>query len=546
MSIDRALGVAGVAAALPGLVQIAIELTGKVSELYKDFRDSTKQIDLQQSVLLIQLIQIEADLYFVKTRSQDFTVPIQESLVDIIRELVKSYRDVSEVFSFARGPDLKVRPGAWALKVKSGVEALVQDIEIWQRRFMELIQLLHFTGFGFRDVAPLSVDTISRDLPASRAQILGANLTKAMDNVKSKSNKLLLQSLPVPDDQLCDVPLSRLRAPEANAPRNDFVVEYRRYTRTDDIEYLNSIVQYSAEILAAADPCTMHVLCCEGYVHRPNLRQFQTILKFPPGLGSPRTLRDLLLDPDPQIEPSITSRIQLCKKIATAALYTHTASLVHKAIQPEAILILKKIDSVGSLQGEGSNSLKTTPLGIPFLTGFGQARQETPDTYSSLRENTDWEQDLYSHPSRQGRPTTKYTMAHDIYSIGVILLEIGLWRSFVVWNGFNDFTIDEGVLSGGKAIFKRMKERKPKAGEELKKLYENLAAQELPNVMGERFCEVVLRCLGAVEGGLAEAVPKRGRVGADVTITANERQEEEIVGLGYIQSVLESLDNIKV
>ena len=413
---------------------------------------------------------------------------------------------------------------------------------------MELVQLLHCIGFGFREAAPLSVEFIPRNLPASRAQNLGANLTKAMDNIKSKSNKLLLQSLPLPDDQLCDLPLSRLRAPDVNAPRHDFVVEYRRYTRTDeyDIGYLNSVVHYSAEILAAADPCTMHVLCCQGYVHRPDLRQFQTILKFPPGMGSPRTLRDLLLDPDPQIEPSITSRVQLCKQIATAALYTHTASLVHKAIQPDAILLLKKIDSESPHQDGGTTSLKTAPLGVPFLTGFGQARQETPDTYSSLRESTNWEQDLYSHPSRQGQPTAKYTMAHDIYSIGVILLEIGLWRSFVVWNGFNDFTIDEAVLGGGKATFRRMKERKPRAGEELKKLYEGLAAQELPNVMGERFCEVVLRCLGAVEGGLDEAVAERGHIETDISIILNENQREQRVGLGYIQGVLESLDNIKI
>ena len=272
---------------------------------------------------------------------------------------------------------------------------------------MELIQLLHCTGFGFREAAPLSLGTTPRALPASRAQNLGANLTKAMENIKSKSNKLLLQSLPVPDDQLCDVPLSRLRTPDVNAARNDFVVEYRRYTRTDEanIEYLNSIAHYSAEMLAAADPCTMHVLFCEGYVHRPNLRQFQTILTFPPGMGCPRTLRDLLLDPDPQTEPSITSRVQLGKQVATAVLYTHTASLVHKAIQPEAILLLRKLDSDSPRQGVGPNFLKTAPLGIPFLTGFGQARQETPDTYSSLRASTDWEQDLYSHPSRQAGTT---------------------------------------------------------------------------------------------------------------------------------------------
>lgn len=136
-------------------------------------------------------------------------------------------------------------------------------------------------------------------------------------------------------------------------------------------------------------------------------------------------------------------------------------------------------------------------------------------------------------------------MAHDIYSIGVILLEIGSWRSFIRWNGFNDFMIDEAVLDGGKKILKRMEGRKPKAGEELKKLYEGLAAQELPNVMGERFCEVVLRCLSAVEGGLVERVRKSEQMESDATLL-NEDQKEERVGLGYIQGVLESLDNIKI
>jgi len=135
-------------------------------------------------------------------------------------------------------------------------------------------------------------------------------------------------------------------------------------------------------------------------------------------------------------------------------------------------------------------------------------------------------------------------MAHDIYSVGVILLEIGLWRSFVVWNGFNNFMIDENVLKGGNAMLRRMKERQPRAGEEFKKLLEGVAAQELPNVMGERFCEVVLKCLGAVEGGLVEAIPRRGQM--HTTGTTNEGQTEEKVGLGYIQGVLESFDSIKI
>ncbi|KAI9745950.1 MAG: hypothetical protein M1818_000631 [Claussenomyces sp. TS43310] len=553
MSVDRALGISGVAVALPSLIQLALQFGGQIAQLYSSFRDAIKQADLHQTLIDIHLSEIQADLYFLDRNAVNFTQGVQERLVDILRELIKNYREVSETFSYARGPDGKIRRGMWAVKLKDALETLVQDMERWQRRFMEYIQLLHFTGFGFRESIEIPMDTIRRSLPTSRAQSLGASLRAAREEINVNHDDLCLRSLPVPDNRLVDVSHSLFRTPDAGGSRQDFVVEYRRYTRTDDVEYLKSVVRYTAQILAAADARTMHVLCCEGYVYRPDLRQFQIVLKFPPGMGSPRTLRDLLLDRDPPGEPSLTARVELCKQIATAALFMHTASLVHKAIRPEAILLLQ-VNHVSAPNPSGElPSLSLSPryspfkLGIPFLAGFGLARQETPDTYSSLRENLHWEQDLYSHPSRQGQPIAKYTMAHDIYSIGVILLEIGLWRSLIVWNeGIRDFIIDEDVLEGGTAIFRRMKEKKPKAGEELKGLYERLAEQELPCVMGERFSRVVLRCLNSVEEGFGEDSAEVQNNREDIGGKKREAQEAERVGLKYIKTVLEYFEDIKI
>jgi hypothetical protein len=43
-----------------------------------------------------------------------------------------------------------------------------------------------------------------------------------------------------------------------------------------------------------------------------------------------------------------------------------------------------------------------------------------------------WDRNVYRHPLRQGHDLTeKYRMQHDIYSLNVCLLEIGLWESFV-------------------------------------------------------------------------------------------------------------------
>ena len=36
--------------------------------------------------------------------------------------------------------------------------------------------------------------------------------------------------------------------------------------------------------------------------------------------------------------------------------------------------------------------------------------------------------DIYRHPERQGQPTTPFKKIHGIYSLGVVLLEIGPWE----------------------------------------------------------------------------------------------------------------------
>ncbi|MCJ1357887.1 MAG: hypothetical protein MMC33_007883 [Icmadophila ericetorum] len=133
-------------------------------------------------------------------------------------------------------------------------------------------------------------------------------------------------------------------------------------------------------------------------------------------------------------------------------------------------------------------------------------------------------------------------MTHDVYSIGVILPEIGLWHSFIVWNNRNDFIVDEAVLQGGNAILKRIKERRPRAGEDLKNLYQAIADQELPCVMGERFCTIVLKCLNVVEEEFRDSEVAEQ---SDTEVTADvsrEGNKEEAVGLKYIKTALDGFE----
>ncbi len=72
-------------------------------------------------------------------------------------------------------------------------------------------------------------------------------------------------------------------------------------------------------------------------------------------------------------------------------------------------------------------------LGHAFLVGFEYARRGTGASTGSGHWN--WKEDIYRHPDRQNKDGIDleiyYTMKYDIYSAGVVLLELGTWTSLV-------------------------------------------------------------------------------------------------------------------
>jgi hypothetical protein len=65
-----------------------------------------------------------------------------------------------------------------------------------------------------------------------------------------------------------------------------------------------------------------------------------------------------------------------------------------------------------------------------FRSGFSEA-----DIYHSMdprqppnRRPNDVSLDYYQHPDKRWNPSIRYSRAHDIYSLGCVLLEIGLWE----------------------------------------------------------------------------------------------------------------------
>jgi hypothetical protein len=105
-----------------------------------------------------------------------------------------------------------------------------------------------------------------------------------------------------------------------------------------------------------------------------------------------------------------------------------------------------------------------------------------------------WENNLYRHPKRQGDVVDYFVMQHDIYSLGVCLLEMGLWESFVVCDGADDATRPSPTLA---LADDRRELRDPAV---LKDHLVGLSrSTRLRSKMGDKYSKVVETCLTCLD-----------------------------------------------
>lgn len=111
----------------------------------------------------------------------------------------------------------------------------------------------------------------------------------------------------------------------------------------------------------------------------------------------------------------------------------------------------------------------------PYILGLEYARPAT-ETSSRTVERHEIEDNIYRHPQQWGMPTTSFSILHDVYALGVVLLEIGLWKQ---------------ARTISKSGFSRVMSGLP-----VKEKLESWASDlKLGSAMGRRYQEIVLKCL---------------------------------------------------
>jgi len=184
----------------------------------------------------------------------------------------------------------------------------------------------------------------------------------------------------------------------------------------------------------------------------------------------------------------------------------------------------------------------------PYLVGFEEFRLDDSDTM--MRGSQEWYKNLYRHPDRQGvLVKERFIMQHDIYSFGVMLLEIGMGISFIIPKSQGGFAPHDKLDIA--QILRSSDERKKRVT--IKRRLIKLATEVLPTTMGRKYLEVVYICLTCLDK--SKSLFDRPKIVIEDDSSDEEDAEEgglpegeyEInIGLQFIQQILTKLNDISI
>lgn len=500
--MEAIVGVAGLAIGIPGLIDVLITgcnyLVDKVND-YKDVPSSLEEIKAMEVELVSS--QLTAHLQSAKIViknpdvGEDLKTYLGARLSDIKDRLVKTdnllerYKKRSMTYVFLGGKREILRMVKDLRRLGQDVDAALNSI--WRHKKMVPSRLF---------------------LSTSQFQIIGRGDEK-LGAPLAHSEIFLREGFLANCDHAKDI-----------LGAGTFILEGMKYAYGEQDTAGEAALVLASKLYKAE--LSHGIPRLVGYRHVPSRSCHELIFSIPSNCGSPRTLHDLLLYKNPAVRPpSLTSRLNICHQLAKAVLFTNDLELVHKNIRPQNLLILSPEDD-----REDTEKIRSLPLGTVFLINWESSRNAGDAT--TLVGSTDWQHGIYQHPQRQGlKASAEYVMGHDIYSLGVCMLEILLWRTFVdESNGvtkISELYQERAIkLKLVQLSFLGNTQAMVKVPRNAQKVLVDIARTELPAATGDKMTDLVINCLTCLEDGFG------GQFAID------EDEENKPVRLRYILDVL--------
>ncbi|KAI1441661.1 prion-inhibition and propagation-domain-containing protein [Annulohypoxylon stygium] len=270
----------------------------------------------------------------------------------------------------------------------------------------------------------------------------------------------------------------------------------------------NRITRLAALLLKSPDtPRELMLPTSLGYIHDPASGKFGIVFELPvqQNMSAPSSLYERF---QITMKPSLTVRLNMARKLVASLGYIHAMNWLHKGLRSDNILFL------------ASSDLDWSSF---CLSGFDYSRPANPNEITEA-PNDDRKHDLYRHPEvqldvpRDGE--YGYKAKHDVYSLGVILMEIGLWQPIHQFLGISlNHFIRRPVVIGVRGCL-----LKP----------ESLAMLE--SETGERYTNAVKLCLTGNQGNLAN------RRKSFTFLSENDKVKDNLTGcLNMVQEILQSI-----
>jgi Prion-inhibition and propagation/Protein kinase domain len=280
-----------------------------------------------------------------------------------------------------------------------------------------------------------------------KALNVGINLDSG-DEVKSNTDTSILELAPL-DARSCVILSPFPSSFSTEEERSDGIyektpvwIEWKYYepvlhTGHPDPYTQLRISKLSVLLSNSQKPTQFHTPSCIGYFNdAPNYR-FGLVFRRPIGASSaaiPSSLFDLIISNE---KPSLSVRVHLAHTLATALQYLHSTDWLHKAIRSQNVVFFTN-------PGD-------TDISSPYLCGFGLSR---PAQNTEMTEQPDSIPlyNLYRHPLAHSSividSKSGFKKAFDVYSLGIVLLELALWMPLYRLLGVDDRNLQGSLRPG--------------------------------------------------------------------------------------------------
>lgn len=461
-----------------GAVGTSVQLGQLVIQFLNDFAG------IDDKVISLSLrIKVDLDLLkqFVTFISGLPSELLQESDYDVLKELNTGLQPLMarcEVKIKAARSDSRLQAESAKLAINT-IESMAEDLKTW-------VQHLHIrTSLLSNKLKIDAIKTFGQSDKVLDWQRRVQELSNEMDTRHSRGQSSSNDTLWLPDDQWIDFGGAKQeRRMIGMLQGQQVIVEFISIKSAAPPQVARVKIGELATRLNQSEPPVFHVPKCLRCYQLHDRPMYGLVLEIPPGTSSARSLNSLLESLPTKATSSahttttqealdvkalqhLSKRLAIARDLAIAIRYVHSFGWVHQSVRSSNILIA--CDDANSKPG-------SIPTVNAFLAGFERSR---PDLGASdqRRIDADWRNNIYRSPDRiaadDEETVRRHTMRHDVYSLGAVLLELGLLESLTMME----------------TQFRR------KEADVVRNTMIGMARKQLPLIMGDAYTNLVLYCL---------------------------------------------------